>query len=176
MMNDILRGFLHKFVIVNLDDVCVFNRTLDEHLEQLRLVLQLFREYSLKLCLKKRFFGLQEMEYLGYTISEGKYLFQQRKSKPLHTGHFLRRKRRFAVSCNSATCTPDLSIISMTLRHLSRTFCGLFGWAVATDDSTMRIATIMMQDQGGEFQPISYFAHKQIRIQLSVATPTLRTI
>jgi hypothetical protein len=31
MMNDILRDFLHKFVTVYLDDICVYNRTLDEH-------------------------------------------------------------------------------------------------------------------------------------------------
>jgi hypothetical protein len=67
MMNDILRAFLHKFVTVYLDDVCIYSRTVEEHLEHLRLVLQRFKEESLKLRLKKCFFGLQEMEYLGYT-------------------------------------------------------------------------------------------------------------
>jgi hypothetical protein len=61
MMNDILRDFLHKIVIVYLDDVCIYSRTMEEHLEHLRLVLQRFKE-GLKLRLKKCFFGLQEME------------------------------------------------------------------------------------------------------------------
>jgi hypothetical protein len=61
--------FLHKFVTVYLDDVCIYSRTMKEHLEHLRLVLQLrFKEEGLKLRLKKCFFGLQEMEYLGYTV------------------------------------------------------------------------------------------------------------
>jgi hypothetical protein len=68
MMNNILRDFLHKFVIVCLDDVCFYNRTLEEHVEHMRLVLQRFKEEGLNLC----FFGLQEMEYLGYTVSHGK--------------------------------------------------------------------------------------------------------
>jgi hypothetical protein len=73
MMNDILRDFLHKFVAVYLDDVCIFSCTLEEHMEHLRLVLQRFKEEGLKSRLKKCFFGLQEMEYLGYTMSAGKF-------------------------------------------------------------------------------------------------------
>jgi hypothetical protein len=72
MMNDILRDFLHKFVTVYLDDVCIYNRLLQEHLEHLRLVLQRFKEEGLKLRLNKCFFGMQEMEYLGYTVSASK--------------------------------------------------------------------------------------------------------
>jgi hypothetical protein len=70
-MNDILRDFLHKFVIVYLDDVCIYSRTPEEHMEHMHLVLQRFQEEGLKLRLTKRFFGLQEMEYLGYIVSDG---------------------------------------------------------------------------------------------------------
>jgi hypothetical protein len=46
---------------------------MEEHLEHLRLVLQRFKEEDLKLRLiKKCFIDLQEMEYLGYTVSSGK--------------------------------------------------------------------------------------------------------
>jgi hypothetical protein len=66
-MNAILRDFLQKFVIVYFDDVFLYSRTLDKHLEHLRLVFQRFKEEGLKLRFKKCFFGLQDMEYLGYT-------------------------------------------------------------------------------------------------------------
>jgi hypothetical protein len=79
MMNVILRDFLHKFVSVYLDDVSIYNHTLEEHLEHQRLVLQRFKEEGLKLRLKKCFFGLQEMEYLGYTVSAGKIAVSTKK-------------------------------------------------------------------------------------------------
>jgi hypothetical protein len=72
MLNYILRNLLHKFVIVYRNDVCFYNRTLEEHLEHMRLVLYRFKEEGLILRLKKYFFGLQDMSYLGYTLSSGK--------------------------------------------------------------------------------------------------------
>jgi hypothetical protein len=116
MMNDILRDFLHTFVIAYLDDICVNNCTLEDHPENLRMVIQRFKKEGLKLRLKKCFFGLHEMKYLGYTMSAGKNSVSTRKARPWQSGQCLRRSRRFAVSCNSATSTPYSFIISATLR------------------------------------------------------------
>jgi hypothetical protein len=54
---------------------------MEEHMEHMRLVLQRFKEEGLKLrlppsekassAMKKCFFGLHEMGYLGYTVSVG---------------------------------------------------------------------------------------------------------
>jgi hypothetical protein len=74
-----VRKFLHKFVIVYPDDVCAYNLTLDEHLKHLRLMLQCFKEEGLELRLKKCFFGLNEMDYLGCTVSGGKILDSTKK-------------------------------------------------------------------------------------------------
>jgi hypothetical protein len=45
----------------------------------MRLVLQRFKEEGLKLRLKKCFFGLQEMEYMGYTVLAGKISVSTKK-------------------------------------------------------------------------------------------------
>jgi hypothetical protein len=81
MMNDILRDFLHKFVTVYLDDVFLCSRTLEDNMEHLRIVLHRFKEEGLKLRLKKCFFGLQEMEYLGYTVSACKISVSTKESR-----------------------------------------------------------------------------------------------
>jgi hypothetical protein len=103
MMNDILRDFLHKFVNVYLDDVCIYSRTLEEQKEHLRLVLQRFKEEGLKLRLEKCFFGLQEMEYLGYTVSACKISVSTEKVEafadwPVSTTQ--KEVRNFVQFCN----------------------------------------------------------------------------
>jgi hypothetical protein len=86
MMNDILRDLLHKFVTVYLDYVCISSRTMEEHMEHLRLVLQRFKEEDLNLRLKKCFFGLQEMECLGYTVSVGHISVSTKKVEAVADG------------------------------------------------------------------------------------------
>jgi lysozyme family protein len=44
IMNDNMRAFLHKFVTVYRDDGNVYNRTMEENLDHLRLVLQRSKE------------------------------------------------------------------------------------------------------------------------------------
>jgi hypothetical protein len=62
MMNETLRDFFHKFVTAYFDDVCMYSRTLEEHMEYLRLVVQRYKQEGLKMRFDKYFFRLQEME------------------------------------------------------------------------------------------------------------------
>jgi hypothetical protein len=52
---------------------------MEEHPEHIRVALQSFKDEGSKLALKKYFFGLQEMEYLGYTVSTGKIFVSTKK-------------------------------------------------------------------------------------------------
>ena len=57
------------FVVVYIDDVLVFSRTLDEHLEHLHCVIQRIHDAGLKLKPSKCRFIRDEVEYLGHLIT-----------------------------------------------------------------------------------------------------------
>jgi hypothetical protein len=44
VMNDMLRPYVGKFVVVYLDDILIFSKTAKEHLSHLKQVLQTLRE------------------------------------------------------------------------------------------------------------------------------------
>ena len=57
------------FVSVYLDDILVFSKNLNEHLEHLRLVIERLVEVGLKLKPSKCKFAQHELEYLGHVVS-----------------------------------------------------------------------------------------------------------
>jgi hypothetical protein len=68
LMENTFRDELNKFVLVFLDDILVYSRTLEEHKEHLRVVLQRLREQKLFAKLSKCCFFRQEVEFLGHFV------------------------------------------------------------------------------------------------------------
>jgi hypothetical protein len=58
-----------EFVIVYLDDILIFSRTLDDHLNHLHQVFQRLQEYDITLNPKKCLFLCQEVDYLGFILT-----------------------------------------------------------------------------------------------------------
>ena len=57
------------FAAVYIDDVLIFSRTLEEHLQHLRLVLERLKKAGLKLKPSKCHFLRESVEYLGHLIT-----------------------------------------------------------------------------------------------------------
>ena len=69
VMNQALRPFIGKCVVVYFDDILVFSETLGSHLNHLRDVLQVLRQQELFAARKKCVFGTSQVLFLGYIIS-----------------------------------------------------------------------------------------------------------
>ena len=70
LMDKILRPYINKFVVVYLDDITVYSRTFEEHLEHVQLVFQILKDANLKLNLAKCYFFLNSIKFLGHIIGK----------------------------------------------------------------------------------------------------------
>ncbi|GBG81924.1 hypothetical protein CBR_g34106 [Chara braunii] len=68
-MNRIFHDYLDKFVIVYLDDILIFSKTVEEHVAHLDKVLSLLRQHKFKINGEKCEFGRTRVLYLGHEIS-----------------------------------------------------------------------------------------------------------
>jgi hypothetical protein len=69
LMNEVLRDFIKKIVIVYLDDLLVFSKTKEEHLRHLTIVMERLQREKLLINMKKSSFMKKELIYLGFVIS-----------------------------------------------------------------------------------------------------------
>ena len=70
LMQNMLGELNLTYCIIYLDDVIVYGRTEEEHLERLRIVLERFREFNLKLKPSKCSFFQSEIVYLVHHVSK----------------------------------------------------------------------------------------------------------
>ncbi|KAL0386155.1 UNVERIFIED_CONTAM: Retrovirus-related Pol polyprotein from transposon.6 [Sesamum radiatum] len=81
LMNDVLYEFLDRFVVVYLDDIVVYSKSLIDHVSHLRVVFQKLREYELYAKKEKCKFCCEQITFLGHVISQGKIQIDSRKVK-----------------------------------------------------------------------------------------------
>ncbi|KAK3554648.1 hypothetical protein QTP70_031051 [Hemibagrus guttatus] len=67
-IHEVLREFLHKFVLVYIDDILIYSRSLAEHCHHVAEVLKCLREFQLFLKAEKCSFHQPSVQFLGYNI------------------------------------------------------------------------------------------------------------
>ena len=70
LMNDVLRSFLRRFVLVFFDDILIYSASWADHLRHLRAVLTVLQQRRLFVKHSKCAFGVGSISYLGHVITE----------------------------------------------------------------------------------------------------------
>jgi hypothetical protein len=69
LMNEVLRSFIGKFVVVYFDDILIYNKSFDEHIEHLRAVFGALREARLFANIEKCTFCTDRVAFIGYVVT-----------------------------------------------------------------------------------------------------------
>lgn len=84
LMNTIFRDLLDDFLVVYLDDLLIFSKTEEEHLEHIQQVLERLEENQLYVSPKKCSFLCKQVEFLGLIIGERGIEVDPRKSAAIN--------------------------------------------------------------------------------------------
>ena len=83
LMNKVLAPFLDRFVVVYLDDIVIYSKTLEEHVEHLREVFRTLRDNQLYVKKEKCSFAQEEVAFLGHIVGRGKIRMDPAKIKAI---------------------------------------------------------------------------------------------
>ena len=69
LMNHVLRAHIGKFVVVYFDDILIYSRSIDEHIDHIKQVLNVLRTEKLYANIEKCSFCTNKVVFLGYVVS-----------------------------------------------------------------------------------------------------------
>ena len=70
LINNTLREYLNVFVLAYLDDILIFSKDYQQHIQHVRMVLQKLREKDLPVKLSKCEFHKHSISFLDYIVSD----------------------------------------------------------------------------------------------------------
>jgi hypothetical protein len=69
LMNEVLRAFIGKFVVVYFDNILIYRKSIDKHSDNLRAVFNALRDTRLFGNLEKCTFCTDRVLFLGYVVT-----------------------------------------------------------------------------------------------------------
>jgi hypothetical protein len=82
-MNHVLKPFFRKSVIVFIDDILIYNPSLQLHAHHLHQVFSILKHHKFYVKLSKCEFAQQELEYLGHIISKEGVAIDPKKTEAM---------------------------------------------------------------------------------------------
>ncbi|GJP84906.1 hypothetical protein CLOP_g14952, partial [Closterium sp. NIES-67] len=84
-LNHILRPLLDECVVVYLDDILIYSRDMQQHVEHLRRVFEILRRERFYVKLSKSDFALEKVQFLGHIVSAPGVHVDPKKIKVVRT-------------------------------------------------------------------------------------------
>ncbi|PKI65299.1 hypothetical protein CRG98_014337 [Punica granatum] len=190
LMNHVLRAFIGKFVVVYLDDILVYSKSLKDHIDHLQRMLQALRHEELYANLKKCTFCMDRVVFLGFVVSSKGIQVDEENVKAIKdwpTPKSVTEVRNFIVR--------DFSTLAITLTEVVKKYIG-FKWGgekeqsfnlikerlcsapllvlpdfsktfeIECDTSRIGIGVVLMQEK----RSIAYFSEKLSEASLNYST------
>ena len=123
VMRTIMTQFLNKFVHIYIDDCIVYSKTQEDHLKHLNQVFKAFEKSGILLNADKCSFGVQQLNYLGFTISNSGWQILPKRRKEIQ--EFLQPrnqkevKRFIAIVSFLTPCCEKLQFLLDPLHKIS---------------------------------------------------------
>ncbi|XP_057770955.1 uncharacterized protein LOC130990742 [Salvia miltiorrhiza] len=147
LMHHVLRNFIGKFVVVYFDDILIYSKNVEEHLDHLRAVLDTLRKESLYANLKKCSFCMDKVVFLGFVVSANGIEMEKEKVKAI---------LEWPIPQNVAQVRSFHGLASFYRRMFE----------LECDASGVGVGAVLLQDG----KPIAYFSEKLKGAQLNYPT------
>jgi hypothetical protein len=83
LMNKVFMEELDKFVVVFIDNILIYSKSVEEHEQHLRVVLEKLRAHKLYAKFSKCEFWLEEVAFLGHILTAEGVAVDPKKVKPI---------------------------------------------------------------------------------------------
>jgi hypothetical protein len=91
-------GEKDKFIVIYLDDITIFSKSDDEHLQHLKQTFKKCRRYDISLNPKKSHFSMHEGNLLGHIVSTGGIKIDPERVNAIRRLIFLETKKSYNPS------------------------------------------------------------------------------
>jgi IS1 family transposase len=150
VMDKVLASYIGKFALVYLDDIVIYSRNKDEHLDHIQAVFDKIYEAGLRLKPQKCVFGLKEVKLLGYVVSGDGIRADEAKSQAiadLKPPTTIKGVRSFlGMTGYYRQCMPDYARVAEPLLELTRNNNNKnsrFKWGEAQDKSFQKLKDLL---------------------------------
>jgi hypothetical protein len=84
LINEVVRAFIGKFMVVYFDDILIYNKSIDKHIDHLRVVFNALRDARLFGNLEKCTFCTDPVLFLGYVVTPQGIELDHAKVEAIH--------------------------------------------------------------------------------------------